>query len=92
LSYHDHVLEGSPGFGTSGTAGSFNHIWHVFVLVYTPAYSNSPGFTPIKADEDIPAAIAAGNFLNLAGMGPTVPGNPFEIDSGLAFLCMTLPR
>jgi hypothetical protein len=91
LAYHDHVLEGAPGFGTSGTAGSFNPIWHAFVLVYNPAFMNSPSFTPIKSDEAIPAAIAAGDFLNLSGMGPpTVPGNPFEIDSGVTFLCITL--
>jgi hypothetical protein len=91
LAYHDHVLEGSPGFGTSGTAGSFSPIWHAFVLVYNPTYANSPGFKPVKADEDISAAIAAGDFLNLTGMGPTVAGNPFEIDSGITFLCITLP-
>jgi hypothetical protein len=91
LAYHDHVLEGAPGFGTSGTAGSFNPIWHAFVLVYNPAFMNSPNFTPIKSDEAIPAAIAAGDFLNLSGMGPTVPGNPFEIDSGITFLCIVLP-
>jgi len=89
LAYHDHVLEGAPGFGTQGTAGSFNPIWHVFVLIYNPFYANSPTFTPLKADEDIPTFIAAGHFLNLTGMGPTVPGNPYEIDTGVVFLCIT---
>jgi hypothetical protein len=87
LAYHDHILEGAPGFGTSGTAGSFNPIWHAFVLIYNPAYANSPNFQPVKSDEAIPAAIAAGDFLNLSGMGG-LPDNPFEIDTGITFLCI----
>lgn len=58
--YHDHVVTGALGLGTSGTAGEFEGPWKIIVLAYNPDYANSPSFTPIKSADDIAAAEAAG--------------------------------
>lgn len=83
--YHDHVLTGSPGFGTNGTAGSFKGPWQIFVLVYNPAFAFSAGFTPVTSDEALDAAEAAGDFLPIAkGINPA---NQFEIPTGNVLIC-----
>ena len=83
--YHDHVITGAPGMGTNGTAGEYKAPWKLIVLVYNPAYANSPSFTPIKSVADIDAAEAAGNvFLHIN----TTPGaNPYEFDTGNVLIC-----
>jgi hypothetical protein len=80
---HDVVLTGSPGFGNSGTAGSFNPHWHLLLLVYKPSWVLSPDFQPARSAAELDAGEAAGHFLPIAG-GP----NPFELDTGVIFLCV----
>jgi hypothetical protein len=86
--FRDVVLNGSPGFGTSGTAGAFNPNWHVLLLVYSPAWLNDPAFQPARSAAEVDAGEAAGHFLPLA------PGtdNPFELDTGIIFLCLLVSR
>jgi hypothetical protein len=82
--FHDHVITGAPGMGNDGTAGEMKAPWKLILLVYNPAYASSPHFTPIKSEDDIDAAEAAGNvFL------PINPGgeNPYEIDTGNVLIC-----
>lgn len=83
LVYHDHVISGAPGMGTNGTAGVYKAPWKLIVLVYNPAYVNSPGFAPIKSQADVDAAEEAGNvFL------PIFPGpNHYEFDTGNLLIC-----
>jgi hypothetical protein len=83
FSYHDHVLEGAPGFGTHGTVGAFNPIWHVYIVIYNPAFFLSNSFQPVKSAAALDAGEAAGEFL------PINPGgaNPYEVDTGIVFLC-----
>jgi len=78
------VITGAPGMGNDGTAGEMKAPWKLILLVYNPAYASSPHFTPIKSEDDIDAAEAAGNvFL------PINPGgeNPYEIDTGNVLIC-----
>ncbi len=80
--YHDHVMEGAPGFGNDGTAHAMKGPWVLIVVAYDPAYSNQVGFTPYKSAADIRAGEAAGQFLTLA------PGaaNPYEINTGVVLI------
>lgn len=74
--FHDHIVEGAPGFGTNGTAGSYSPAWRVFILVYDMSYiSSHPAWTPVTSDEDIDAAVSSGEFL--------FP----PLDTGVVFLC-----
>ncbi len=84
--YHDHVITGAPGQGTTGTAGEFKGPWKVVVLAYDPAYANSPSFTPIKSADDIPAAEAAGVFLPI-NADHAAGANSYEIDTGNVLVC-----
>ncbi len=81
--YHDHVLAGSPGLGTSGTAGAMKGPWVVIIVVYNPAVSNSPTFSPLMNASAIDAGEASGMFL------PINPGaaNPYEINTGVILIC-----
>jgi hypothetical protein len=83
--YHDHVLTGAPGFGNTGTAGSFKGPWQIIVLLYNPAVVTDAGFTPITSDEALDAAEAAGEFLPIN----TAPGasNPYEVATGVVLIC-----
>jgi len=83
FSYHDHVLSGAPGFGTTDTAGKYNPFWHVFLVIYNPAAFTGRTFTPVKSATELDAGEATGMFL------PINPGaaNPFEVDTGIVFLC-----
>jgi hypothetical protein len=56
----DVVLNGAPGFGTSGTAGTFNPHWHVIAVVYNPAFLASPSFRPVRSVAELDAGEAAG--------------------------------
>lgn len=80
--YHDHVLTGAPGFGADGTALSNKGPWQIIVMMYTPKYAMSSTFQPIKSDEDLAAAEAAGDFLPI-GHG----SNPYEIPTGHVLIC-----
>ena len=80
----DVVLEGSPGFGKSGTAGSFNPSWHVLALAYSPAWLADPAFQPARSAAEVDAGEAAGHFLPINQGG----ANPFEFDTGIIFLCV----
>jgi hypothetical protein len=82
--YRDTVLNGSPGFGTNGTAGSFNPNWHVFIVVPSPAWLADPSFTPVRSVAELDAGEAAGHFLPINQGGD----NPFELDTGITFLCV----
>ncbi|HEX6800340.1 MAG TPA: hypothetical protein VF116_21690 [Ktedonobacterales bacterium] len=82
FAYHDHVLTGAPGFGNNGTAGSFKGPWQIIVMMYNPAVAMSPSFQPIKSDEDLDKAEAAGEFLPIGG-----GANPYEIATGVVLIC-----
>lgn len=82
VAYHDHVLSGAPGFGTDGTAGDNNGPWQIIVMTYKPSYVMSPNFKPITRDEDLDAAIAAGDFLPI-GSG----SHPYQIFTGNILIC-----
>lgn len=84
----DVVLEGSPGFGTSGTAGSFNPNWHVLALAYSPAWLQDPNFQPARSAAEVDAGEAAGHFLPINAGG----ANPFEVDTGVTFLCVLVSQ
>lgn len=88
FSYHDHVLDGAPGFGTSGTVGAYNPWWHVFIVIYNPAWFLAQNFHPVKSAAALDAGEAVGEFL------PINPGaaNPYEIDTGIVFLCPLASR
>jgi len=77
IQFHDHILDGAPGYGIDGTAGSFSSPWRVKLLFYDMSYiaAHAATWTPVKSDDDIAAAVAAGEFL-----GP-------PIDTGVVVLC-----
>lgn len=82
LPYHDHVLAGSPGFGSSGTAGEMVAPWVLILVAYDPTYSNQAGFTPFKSTVGIVAGESAGDFLPI---NPTA-SNPYEINTGVVII------
>src|SRR5439155_9836065 len=82
LVYHDHLLEGAPGFGPDGTARDMKAPWRLIIRIYNPAFALDPNFVPIKADSDLAAADAAGEFLPISA-GP----NPYEIETGIVVIC-----
>ena len=82
--FHDHVIAGAPGMGTDGTAGGMKAPWKLILLVYNPAYVSSPFFTPIKSEEDLDAAEAAGNVFLPINQGGE---NPYEIETGNVLIC-----
>ena len=67
--YHDHLLTGAPGYGTGGTAGDYEGPWRVVLMVWNPAFVRGGHFAPVTSDEDLPAAIEAGEFLPIGGPG-----------------------
>ena len=83
LAYHDHLLTGAPGQGQNGTAGDYRAPWRIVVMLYNPAWSNRPDFTPITSDDQLAAAEAAGEFL------PIDPGaaDPYEIWTTNVLVC-----
>lgn len=83
----DVVLNGAPGFGTNGTAGSFNPNWHVFIVVPSPRWLQDPSFAPVRSTSELDAGEAAGHFLPLFG-----GANPFELDTGITFLCVLVSQ
>lgn len=88
--YHDHVLPGIPGAGTTATAGVYRGPWRIVVLAYNPAYYNLPSFVPLMSDDAIKHAEEA----QLDGTGPHVflpingsGTNPFEIWTTQVLIC-----
>ena len=69
--------------GTSGTAGAMKGPWVVIIVVYNPAVSNLPTFSPLKSVAAIDAGEASGMFLQIN------PGaaNPYEINTGIVLIC-----
>ena len=84
--YHDHVITGAPGMGNNGTAGEYKAPWKIILLVYNPAYANSPTFTPLKSATAIDEAEKAGVFLPINSGG----ANPYEIETGNVLICPTV--
>jgi hypothetical protein len=82
FAYHDHVLEGAPGFGNNGTAGDFKGPWRIIVLMYNPAVAMSTSFQPVTSDEALDAAEAAGDFLPISS-----GSNPYEVETGVVLIC-----
>ncbi len=82
FAYHDHVLEGAPGFGSDGTAGDMKGPWRIIVLLYNPTVAMSPSFQPVTSDEALDAAEVAGEFLPI-GSG----ANPYEVETGIVLIC-----
>jgi len=80
--YHDHVMEGAPGFGTHGTADGMKGPWVLILVAYDPAYSNQVGFTPYKSTADIRAGETGGHFVVL-NQGAA---NPYEINTGVVLI------
>ena len=80
--YHDHVMEGAPGFGNQGTAGAMKGPWVLIVVAYDPAYSNQLGFTPFKSTAGLRSGEAAGDFQAIN------PGaaNPYELNTGVVLI------
>ncbi len=80
--YHDHILEGSPGFGNNGTAGEMKGPWVVIIVIYNPAFSNSPAFAPLTSSSALVAGEAAGDFV------PFNHGaaNPYELNTGIVLI------
>src|SRR5215207_1077281 len=72
IPYHDHVLAGAPGFGTSGTADDYNATFRVVQMRYGWAYAYSPAFVPITSVDQIPAGEAAG-WLDVINAGAPDP-------------------
>ncbi|HZT53835.1 MAG TPA: hypothetical protein VE995_05590 [Gaiellaceae bacterium] len=83
--YHDHVLTGSPGLGTAGTAGVYEGPWKIIVLMYNPAFLTA-SFTPITTASGIDRAEAAGEFLPI-NASLQHGSNPYEIDTGNLLIC-----
>jgi hypothetical protein len=73
--YHDHVLTGAPGLGTSGTAGDYAAPLRLVRMQYTPAYTYDPAFVPITSVDQFAAAEAAGK---LVVMDPGAP-DPYQL-------------
>jgi hypothetical protein len=88
--YHDHVITGKPGLGVNGTAGQYKGPWKIIVLVYNPAYANSPSFTPITSATGVDAAETAGNVFLPINANHAAGPNSYEIDTGNVLICPTV--
>jgi hypothetical protein len=85
FAYHDHILPGAPGFGTSGTAGDYKGPWRITILMYAPSVAFSPGFRPITRDEALTQAEANHEFLPI-NPDPNA-ANPYEVVPGAILIC-----
>jgi hypothetical protein len=82
--YHDHVLTGAPGFGTSGTAqGDYKAPWRIVVMLYTHDYAYSPNFVPLTSDDDIATFEGAGDFVPLNPNGP----DHYQVWTNMVLIC-----
>jgi hypothetical protein len=86
VAYHDHLIPGAPGLGTHGTSG-FDYMapWRIVVMMYNPAYSNSPDFKPITSDDELAAAEANHEFLPI-NQSPGAP-DPYQIWTPNVLVC-----
>jgi hypothetical protein len=80
--YHDHVIEGAPGFGNDGTADAMKGPWVLIISAYDPTYSNNPLFTPFKST----AGIAAGELAGAFQVINSGASNPYEINTGIVVI------
>ena len=93
LDYHDHILAGAPGAGVNGTAWAYNPMWHVYLLLYNPAFLHSGTFTPFMSDETLLDATQStpSDFLPVSILTGGAPGgptsNPYVWDTGINFQC-----
>ena len=80
--YHDHVMEGAPGFGNHGTADAMKGPWILLIVSYDPAYSNQVGFTPYTSTSALRAGETAGHFVTLS------PGaaKQYDINTGVVLI------
>lgn len=83
IAYHDHLITGAPGLGTAG--GNYEAPWRIVVMLYNPAWSNSPGFTPITNDDQLAAAEAAGEFLPINATPDAA--DPYEVWTDNVLVC-----
>jgi hypothetical protein len=60
IPYHDHVLAGAPGLGTTG--GEYTAPLRLVAMRYSWAYAYSPAFVPITSADQIAGAEAAGEL------------------------------
>lgn len=80
--YHDHLLTGAPGLGTSGTSGmDYKAPWRLTLMVYSPAFVLGGSFAPVTRDEDLAAAIAHGDFL------PIGPNGSYSVPLPVVLVC-----
>ena len=55
IAYHDHLVTGAPGLGTSGTSGSdYKAPWRIVAMMYSPTYAYSPFFSRSPATTSSP--------------------------------------
>ena len=66
---HDHVLASA---GTTSAYLSAQQPWRPTILMYAPAFITGGHFTPVTDEKDLPAAMAAHEFL------PIGPNGTFE--------------
>lgn len=83
VAYHDHLLTGEPGSGTSGTAGDYRSPWRVVIMLYNPGYADSPGFVPVTSDDQLSEAEFNHDFVPI---NPGAP-DPYEIWTGNVLIC-----
>ena len=89
IHYHDHLITGAPGLGTFGTAGgNYKAPWRIVIMMYNPAYASSPTFQPVKSDEQLAAAEAAGEFAVINLGGP----NRYQIWTNNVLICPIVMR
>jgi hypothetical protein len=89
IAYHDHLLTGAPGLGTNGTSGSdYLAPWRIVVMLYNPAWSNRPDFTPITDDgSSQPPRRRASSCRSTRGAA-----NPYEIWTTNVLVCPVVHR
>ncbi len=84
VAYHDHLVTGAPGEGTNGTSGSdYKAPWRIVVMMYNPAFSSRSDFHPVTSDDDLAAAEAAGEFLEINPTG----SDPYQIWTNNVLVC-----
>ncbi len=83
FAYHDHILSGSPGFGTNGTAGEFKGPWRIILLMYTQEAINDPSFTPATNAVELDRREKLGMFQQISHD----PANLYEIELPVILIC-----
>ncbi len=82
--YHDHLLTGAPGLGTSGTAfGNYAGPWRIVIMMYSYAYAMSKSFKPVTSDDQLATAEAARDFKVINPMG----SNLYQIWTKNVLIC-----